>query len=308
MKAANQPNRPGLIDAHVHLYDNRVVPYGIFRNKDPGFEALVGDYSSLPSVFLMQDYLRATQSRIVEGIVWHEFISGDALNEAQWAERLASASGVPMALVALVDFADPNLARCLDAYREIPNLTAVRQHLGWDERHPLRRMAPRRDFMSDPVWLNGIDMFEGQDFRCGLEVFGPQLGDVLSVVQAHPDIGFTIAVMGWPSDLTSAGYARWRSDMAALGRCGNTCVSISAIECIFGLDWTKAQIEPWITAVVEAFSPSRCMFGSHLPIDALSYGFDRLYDCYDAIVASFSDDERDAMFRTTARDWFRVPL
>jgi predicted TIM-barrel fold metal-dependent hydrolase len=96
--------------------------------------------------------------------------------------------------------------------------------------------------------------------------------------------------------------------MAALGRCGNTCVSISAIECIFGLDWTKAQIEPWITAVVEAFSPSRCMFGSHLPIDALSYGFDRLYDCYDDIVASFSDDERDAMFRTTARDWFRVPV
>jgi predicted TIM-barrel fold metal-dependent hydrolase len=38
------------------------------------------------------------------------------------------------------------------------------------------------------------------------------------------------------------------------------------------------------------------MFGSHLPIDALSYGFDRLYDAYERIVAAFSEDERDAIF------------
>jgi predicted TIM-barrel fold metal-dependent hydrolase len=49
------------------------------------------------------------------------------------------------------------------------------------------------------------------------------------------------------------------------------------------------------------------MFGSHLPIDSLSYGFDRLYDSYERIVATFSEGERDSMFRTTARDWFRVP-
>ena len=38
------------------------------------------------------------------------------------------------------------------------------------------------------------------------------------------------------------------------------------------------------------------MFGSHLPIDTLSHGFDRLYDAYERTVAAFSEDERDAMF------------
>jgi predicted TIM-barrel fold metal-dependent hydrolase len=113
--------------------------------------------------------------------------------------------------------------------------------------------------------------------------------------------------MGWPTDLGSDLYARWRSDMNALGRCENTCASISAIECIFGMNWTEEQVEPWIMSLVEAFSPARCMFGSHLPIDTLSHGFDRLYDTYERILATFSEDERDAMFRTTALSWFRVP-
>jgi predicted TIM-barrel fold metal-dependent hydrolase len=74
------------------------------------------------------------------------------------------------------------------------------------------------------------------------------------------------------------------------------------------MGWTEKQVEPWISTIVEGFGPKRCVFGSHLPIDTLSYGFDRLYDAYERIVGAFSEDERDAMFRTTARDWFRVPV
>jgi hypothetical protein len=133
----------------------------------------------------------------VEGIVWHEFISEDPLKEMAWAEKLAAASDVPMALVGLVDFADPGLPQRLDVYRSAPGAPA----LGWDEHNPLRCMASRPDYMTDPAWLNGLDCFEGQNLRCGLEVFAPQLPQLLAVVRAHPDIAFTIAVMGWPTDL-----------------------------------------------------------------------------------------------------------
>jgi predicted TIM-barrel fold metal-dependent hydrolase len=295
------------VDAHAHLYNSLVIRHGIFERKDPIFEALVGDYSALPRTYLLDDYLRATTSRKVEGIVWHEFITEEPLKEIAWAEKMAAASAVPMALVGLVDFADPGLPQRLEVYRPLPNLTAVRQHLGWDERNPLRCIACRSDFMTDPAWLKGLDRLGGENLRCGLEVFAPQLPELLTVVRGHPDIAFTIAVMGWPTDLGSDAYARWRSDMSALGRCENTCASISAIECIFGMSWTEEQVEPWILSVVEAFGPKRSMFGSHLPIDALSHGFDRLYDAYDRILAAFSEDERDVMFRTTASNWFRLP-
>ena len=106
-----------IIDAHAHLYDSWANRYGIFERRDPGFESFVGDYSSLPRTFLLKDYLRATRSRKIDGIIWHEFMSEDPIKEMTWAQELAAASDVPMALVGLVDFADPGLPERLDIYR-----------------------------------------------------------------------------------------------------------------------------------------------------------------------------------------------
>src|SRR5262249_32860081 len=154
----------------------------------------------------------------------HEFISEDPIKEVKWAQELAAASEVPIALVGLVDFCDSDLPERLDIYRSLSNLTAVRQHLGWDNNNPFRRFAPRADLMEDPKWLKGADL------RCGLEVFAPQLPDLLNVVCQYPEIGFTVAVMGWPIDLGVDGYGRWQSDLGTISQCGNTCVSISAVE------------------------------------------------------------------------------
>lgn len=299
--------RRAIVDAHMHLYDSHAVRYGVFEQRNATFEALIGDYSAMPRAYGLDDYLRATGSRDISGLVWHEFIADDTLAELAWARQLAGSAALPMALVGLVDFTDPGLQRRLEAYRDVPGLAAVRQHLGWDEKAPLRRMAQRSDYMSDRNWLKGLGTLKGLDLRCGLEVFAPQLQDLLTVVRAHPEIGFTIAVMGWPTDRGSDGFARWRSDMLALGGCDNTCASISATECIFGLDWRVADVTPWILAVIESFGPERSMFGSHLPICGLSHGFDHLYDAYELVVSDFSDDEKDRMFRGTAAAWFRIP-
>ena len=155
----------------------------------------------------------------------------------------------------MVDFRDPNLPERLDIYRSLSNLTAVRQHLGWDNHNPLRCFAPRADLMADPKWLKGLERLKGADLRCGLEVFAPQLPDLLNVVRQYPEIGFTVAVMGWPIDLGVDGYGRWQSDLDAISRCGNTCVSVSAVECIFGMNWNEEQLKPWIMSLVEMFGP-----------------------------------------------------
>ncbi|TMJ53628.1 MAG: amidohydrolase [Alphaproteobacteria bacterium] len=301
------PGKPlRIVDAHVHVYDADVNRHLFLEEKDDVFEALVGDYSALPKKYPLQSYLNDGKSYQIEGIIWHEYLSNDAIKEAQWAQRLAETSMVPVAIVALVDFLDPRLEERLDIYRSLPNVTAVREHLAWDVVNPRKRFAKRADLLSDPAWRNGVARLRGHDFKCGLEVFAPQLPDLLKVVRLYPDVGFTLAVLGWPIDLSPAGFMRWRKDVAELSRCENVCASISAVECIFGMQWTLEQVSPWIRSLIEMFGPNRCMFGSHMPIAALSVGFERTYTAYQELVADFSESERDRMFRGVAHDWFRV--
>jgi len=278
--------------------------HAFLEREDPTFGTIIGDYSALPRRYLTDDYLKASASCRVEGIVWYEFLSADPVGEARWAQRLAEASRLGQSMVGLVDFLDPALEERLEAYAALPNVVAVREHLGWDTGNALRRFAKRPDLLTDPAWRQGLGVLRRFRFRCGLEVFAPQLSDLHDVVRLHPEIGFTLAVMGWPLDLGPAGYARWRHDLAVLSRCANVRAEIAAIECIFGMGWHREQIAPWVLSLIEMFGPARCMFGSHMPIAGLSSGFERLYDAYQEIVAGFSQAERDDMFRGTAAAWF----
>ena len=298
--------RRRIVDAHVHLFDHTANRHEFLEHRDETFEALVGDYAPLPRTYLLDDYLRDSGSRRVEGIVWHEFLSADPEREAQWGQALADASPIPQAIVALVEFRDPALEERLDVYRSLPNVTAVREHLGWDFADPLRRFAARADLLTDPAWRAGLARLGDWDVACGLEVFAHQLPELLDVVRLHPDIRFTLAVMGWPLDLTADGQARWRADVAELGRCENVCASISAVECVLGRDWTVETARPWIETLVDHFGPERCMLGGHLPISRLSYGFEPLYDAYDELLAGLSPGERDSLFGATATAWFRL--
>lgn len=296
--------RRPVVDAHVHLFDHTANRHAFLERPDATFEALVGDYATLPRTYRLDDYLRDSGSRRVEGIVWHEFLSADPVREARWGQALADASPIPQAIVALVEFHDPALEERLEVYRSLRNVTGVRQHLGWDPVNPLRRFAERPDLLTDPAWRAGLARLGGWDVACGLEVFAHQLPELLDVVRLHPDIRFTVAVMGWPLDLTADGQARWRDAMAAIGRCENVCVSISAVECVLGRDWTVAAARPWVETIIDHFGPERCMLGSHLPISRLSYGFEPLYDAYDELLIDLSTGDRASLFGATASGWF----
>ncbi|MGE0027226.1 MAG: amidohydrolase [Thermoleophilia bacterium] len=296
--------RRAIVDAHVHVFDHTANRHPFLEERDATFAALVGDYSAMPRTYTLDDYLRDSRSRRVEGIVWHEFLSDDPVREARWGQALAEASPVPQAVVARVEFADPGLPERLEAYRALPNVTAVREHLAWDPGDPLRRFAARPGLLGDPAWRTGLSHLRGWDVACGLEVFADQLPDMLEVVRLQPDIRFTVAVMGWPLDVTAEGRARWQRSVVALSRCENVSASISAVECVLGMDWTVDLARPWFETLIGGFGPDRCMLGGHLPISLLSRDHAALYDAYDALLSGLSPGEQDRVFRGTAAAWF----
>ena len=172
-----------VVDAHVHLYDAGENRYEHLERVDAMFEALIGDYSTLPRRYLLDDYLVDESGVQIDGIVWHEFMSADPLREVEWAQRLAETLPVPTAIVGLVDFLAPDLEATLERYAECANVTAVREHMGWDEGNPLRRFAKRGDLLSDTRWRQGLSKLKAYGFKCSLEAFSSQLPEMLPVIQ-----------------------------------------------------------------------------------------------------------------------------
>lgn len=297
-------NKRKIVDVHLHLFDHRANRHEFLESEDKMFRALIGDYSSLPRTYLIDDYLADAADVEVEGLVWNEFLSTDPVKEVLWAQRLAKSAPLPIALVGLIDFASVDLEKTLEAYSNCSHVVAVRQHLGWDEQNPLRRFAPRGDLLTDPRWRQGLRSLAKYRFKCSLEMFAHQLRDLRTVAELNPDISFWVAVIGWPLDLSKPGFVQWKQEMRSLSACPNVRVSVSALECVFGMGWAVADAMPWIDTLFELFGAGRIMFGSHRPICKLSRSFPNPYRAYEEFVERLTASEQDAVFRNNAAEWF----
>lgn len=300
----NAPGRRHVVDAHMHLYDDRENRYAHLERVDAMFEALIGDYSALPRRYLLDDYLADETGVEIDGIVWHEFMSADPVREVEWAQRLAERAPIPMAIVGLVDFLAPDLEARLEAYTQYTHVAGVREHLGWDSNDPMRRFAKRADLLSDARWRKGLSLLKKYKFKCSLEVFSSQLPDLLEAIEGNPEIGFTIAVMGWPIAVDQEGLARWKHSLRALSARENVRVTISALEVVFGMHWRVAQAQPWVDTVFDLFGTERVMFGSHRPISRLARNFPSPYEAYQQMARGLSELEQHAVFRSNAAAWF----
>lgn len=136
-----------IIDSHVHLYDYKANQHTFLEAFDPNYAAFVGDYSTMPRQYLVENYLKDSVGFQVDGVIWHEFLSTDPIKEAKWAQDLAKQSGLCQSMVVLVDFLDPDLEEKLEIYSTLPNVTAVREHMVWDNENPRKRFAKRPDLL-----------------------------------------------------------------------------------------------------------------------------------------------------------------
>jgi predicted TIM-barrel fold metal-dependent hydrolase len=293
-----------IIDSHLHLYDSKENFYSFLEQVDPMFQALIGDYSTLPRKYLLNDYLADERNSEVAGIVWNEFLAGDPIKEVRWAQQLADESPIPIAIVGLVDFLSPNLESTLESYAACPNVCGVRQHLAWDQDRPMRRFATRSDLLRDAQWKRGVKLLNRYPFNCQLEIFSTQLQDLLPVIHENAHIRFTIPVVAWPNQIDPDGFTNWKTSLSEFRNCDNVRVSISALECIFGMNWSIEEARPWVEAVFELFGTDRVMFGSHRPISRLAINFQSPYLAYGELTSVLSPSDQDAVFRANAARWF----
>ena len=69
---------------------------------------------------------------------------------------------------------------------------------------------------------------------------------------------------------------------------------------------TRDSISQFVCHILNTFGPERSMFASNFPVDRLYSSYGTLYRVFDDLRSELSTGEREALFRTTAEEAYRL--
>jgi predicted TIM-barrel fold metal-dependent hydrolase len=258
-----------------------------------------------------------------------------SLGETEFAAEQAEASinneGKPE-IAGIVAFADLRAGakadELLEAHKEAARgrLRGIRHPLAFAH-HPEILFSPGR---------REQEIYSHQGFREGLKLLGRmglvydswhyhyQNREFAELARSAPDTVMVLDHFGTPLGVGPyAGkqdeiFRKWKEDIAEIAVCENTIAKIGGLAMPdngFGWDQRDRPASsdelvvaqrPYYMHAIECFGPDRCMLESNFPVDRRSISYPVLYNALKKLVADFSEDEKDMMFRGTAERVYRI--
>ncbi|NGY04251.1 amidohydrolase family protein [Solimonas terrae] len=291
-----------VVDPHVHLWDLDAVALPWLM---PAGEAYSGDNRRLPRRFLPADLIAQARADDIEllKLVNVEANPADPLAETRWLQTLADDGGFPQAIVAAIDFSQPDAAARLAAHAQSANLRGVRQILNVhaDPRYDY----VGRHYMTESAWRTQFGTLALLNLSFDLQIYPSQAPLAAELAARHPQIAFIVNHAGMCVDRDARGRREWRDGLRALAACANVSIKISGLA-MFDHDWTVDSLRPYVLETIDAFGAARCMFASNFPIDGLHSSCGALWHAYADIVAGASSAERHALFVGNAERCYRI--
>lgn len=197
----------------------------------------------------------------------------------------------------------------LEAADVSDRLAALRAAPGGERLAGIRHQVQEE---SDPRWLvrpavrRGLAAVAGAGLVYDLVVRSEQLPMVLDAVRALPDVTFVLDHGGKPP-IAGGVLEPWRSQLRLLADCPNVAVKLSGLA-------TEAQpptldvrtLRPYAETLLEAFGPTRTMFGSDWPVCLLAGSYDETIAAAVTFTDHLSPHERTAVFGGTAERTYRL--
>jgi L-fuconolactonase len=163
----------------------------------------------------------------------------------------------------------------------------------------------------DPRWLCRDDV------RAGLAAVAdaglvydlltktPHLQAALETVQALPQLSFVVDHISKP--VIGGDLDPWASGLRALAAQPNVACKLSGMVTEASwTDWKVSDLQPYADVVLDAFGPDRVMFGSDWPVCLLAASYGEVVQAAEALTASLSTPEQEAIFSNTARRLYHL--
>jgi L-fuconolactonase len=266
------------IDAHHHFWNYTPAEYGWIPQAEPNLRRDFGP----------ADLQRELAITGIDGVVTVQ--ARQTVEETRWLLELADAHAFIRGVVGWVPLISAHVADDLNSLVNRPKLRAVR-HVLQDE--PDSYLA-RDDFN------RGISMLAGRGLVYDILIFERQLRAAIALVDRHPNQIFVLDHLAKPR-IREHILQPWRDQMFELSRRQNVYCKLSGL--ITEADhaiWQPADLKPYVETALEAFGPSRLMFGTDWPVCLLAGSYERWHPTVSELTARLSVDEQAWLMGRTA--------
>lgn len=267
------------IDTHQHFWKYNPVEYGWIG---PEMSALRRD-------FLPPDLEAEIRAAGIDGVISVQ--ARQTLEETAWLLEMAAANDFIKGVVGWVPLVSTEVEKDLERFAAAPKFKGVR-HVLQDE--PDEHYLLREDFNA------GIRALRSFDLVYDLLIFERHLPQTIEFVDRHPSQAFVLDHIAKPR-IREGVIEPWRTNLRALARRENVWCKVSGMVTEADWEgWTPEGLRPYFDAVLEAFGPSRLMFGSDWPVCRAACAYRRWAEVVQAWAAPLSGHERDDLFGGTA--------
>ncbi|HWG03524.1 MAG TPA: amidohydrolase family protein [Beijerinckiaceae bacterium] len=329
-EAREAPIEPGLpiIDPHHHLRDRQADHFRasshyllpeLLRDMDSGHNIRATVVVECSAMY------KADGPPELRPVGETEFLNGIAAMSA------SGGYGSTRVCAGIVGFADMRLGERVRPVLEAHvaagggRFRGIRNQVSWDEHDGLKNLRGLNvpHALLDPDVRAGVGCLASLDLSLDIHCHFTQLGDVLDLATAVPQVNIVLNHTGGPVHIGPyAGrhaevFDRWKKGMQELARCPNVVVKLGALARV-GFDTKRKDAQPmsehlaalwrpYIETSIELFGAERCMFESNFPPDRKICAYGILWNAFKRIAAQYTASEKVALFSGTATAAYRLP-
>ncbi|MFF4363239.1 amidohydrolase family protein [Streptomyces sp. NPDC001604] len=269
------------VDAHHHVWDLAV------RDQD-----WIPERSPLRRNFTIDDLAPEARAAGVDRTVLVQTIT--VPEETPEFLALAAAHDLVAGVVGWTDLTRPDITDELARLRELPG------------GHCLKGIRHQVQGEPDPEWLLRPDVRRGlaavaeAGLVYDLVVLPHQLPACAKTAEALPQLTFVLDHLGKPP-IASGALKPWATDLHALAALPNTTAKLSGLVTEAAPDsWTVDDLRPYTDTALEAFGPTRLMFGSDWPVCTERATYGEVLSAAQELTAVLDAAEQADVFHGTA--------
>lgn len=269
-----------LIDSHHHLWKYSVEQYGWIND----------EMSVLKRDFLAPELREVASQSGVDGFVSVQ--ARQILEETTTLLEIAASEPLIRGVVGWVPLADPNVATILDQLSSEKLLKGVR-HVVQDE--------PDDRFILGADFNRGIEQLKRRGLVYDVLIFAKQLPASIEFVDQHSDLPMVLDHIAKPTIRSDQFDEQWEKDFREIAKRDNlTCKFSGVVTEVRDQSWSVDTIRRYWDVALEAFTPSRLMFGSDWPVCLLKTGHQQWVETVNELASQLSPSEQADFFAHNA--------